>query len=160
MNKYRSEIFGEFTYAESMTYEDLIANESDLMENLDGIFQDGGAEHLDYTPLGDMLMTQCAFEVQNLEIFRDIAQEIAFILPEKIKGRLMCLQKDLTSYHLFWIRRGQWQEQEIILPIKGPENVPVHKIKKMPEPVQKQEEMPAVSDKPEMNMERINGADL
>lgn len=150
MNKYRSEIFGEFTYAESMTYEDLIANESDLMENLDGIFQDGGAEHLDYTPLGDMLMTQCAFEVQNLEIFRDIAQEIAFILPEKIKGRLLCLQKDLTSYHLFWIRRGQWQEQEIILPVKGPENAPVHKIKKMPEPVQKQEEVHPASDASEM----------
>lgn len=152
MNKYRTEIFGEFTYAESMTYEDLIANESELMENLDGIFQDGGAEHLDYTPQGDMLMTQCAFEVKNLEIFRDMAQEIAFILPEKIRGRLMCLQKDLSSYHIFWIRRGEWQEREIALSRTAPEDAPLHKLKLNDEKENKK--MPQVENLKENSLDK------
>lgn len=129
MNKYKSEIFGEFAYAESMTYEELLACESELMVNLEGIFQDGGAEHIDFTPLGDMLMTQCAFETQNLEILRDIAQEIAFILPSRVAGVLLCLQKDLASYHMFWIKRGEWQEKEYIVPKEGPADAPVHKLR-------------------------------
>lgn len=128
MDKYRSEMFGEFTYSQSLTYEELIAGESELIENLEGVFKDSGGEHVDFTPLGDLLMTQCAFEVQNLEIFRDIAQEIAYFLPAEISARLMCLQKNLKSYHLFWIKRGEWQEKEYRLQITGPDDAPAHKI--------------------------------
>lgn len=128
MDKYRSEMFGEFTYSQSLTYEELIAGESELIENLEGVFKDSGGDHVDFTPLGDLLMTQCAFEVQNLEIFRDIAQEIAYFLPREITARLMCLQKNLKSYHLFWIKRGEWQEKEYKLQITGPDDAPVQKI--------------------------------
>lgn len=127
MNKYHSEIFGRFTYADSMTYEDLLAQEATLMENLEGIFRDGGAEHIDFTPLGDILMSQCAFETQNLEILRDMAQEIAFILPRQIRGILFCLQKDLSSYHMFWLKRGEWREKEFIIP-KEDDKTAAHKI--------------------------------
>ncbi|MBD5641783.1 MAG: hypothetical protein HDQ91_05135, partial [Desulfovibrio sp.] len=61
MDKNQSEIFCEFTYPESMTYEDLIEYEKLLIDNLDALFRDSGAEHLDFTPLGDILMMQCAF---------------------------------------------------------------------------------------------------
>ena len=126
MDKYRSEIFGEFTYSQRLTYEELISCETELMDNLTNIFHDGGADHLDFTPLGDLLMSQCAFEVQNLEIFRDMAQEIAFILPQHIKGRLFCLQKNLKSFHIFWLKRGQWQEQEYPIPVDGPEGAKIN----------------------------------
>lgn len=132
MDKYRSEMFGEFTYSQSLTYEELIAGESELIENLEAVFKDSGGEHIDFTPLGDLLMTQCAFEVQNLEIFRDIAQEIAYFIPKEITARLMCLQKNLKSYHLFWVKSGEWQEKEYKLQVSGPEDAPVHKIKLPP----------------------------
>lgn len=128
MNKNESEIFGEFTYAESMTYDDLLENEALLLEQLDNIFLEGGAEHLDFTPLGDMLMLQCAFEIKNLEILRDIAQEIAAFLPKGIAGRVLCLEKNLASVHIFWIRKGQWQEKEYKLSETAPEDAPVHKV--------------------------------
>lgn len=128
MDKYQSEVFGEFTYSESMTYEELLASENYLLANMEEIFADAGAEHLDFTPLGDILMTHCVFTVQNLEIFRDMAQMIATILPRDIQGRLMCLKKDLSSYHTFWIKRGEWREMEYILPKRPPADAPINEV--------------------------------
>lgn len=133
MDKYNTEIFGEFTYPESMTYEALLESESMLLENIDSIMLDGGAEHLDFNPLGDILMFQCAFVTQNLEILRDIVDEIAALLPKGIKGKILCLEKNLTSYHLFWIERGQWQEYEYNVPSRGPDAAPLHKVPLPPE---------------------------
>lgn len=128
MDKNQSEIFCEFTYPESMTYEDLIEYEKLLIDNLDSLFRDSGAEHLDFTPLGDILMMQCAFEIRNLELLRDVAGEIALILPKGMSGRIFCLEKNLVSCHIFWIKKGQWQEKEYQLPVAAPEDAPVHKV--------------------------------
>lgn len=128
MDKNQSGIFAEFTYPDSMTYEALLEFENTLIAQLDALFLDAGAEHIDFTPLGDILMMQCAFEFRNLEILRDIADEIALILPPGVKGRILCLEKNLVSCHIFWIQKGQWQEKEYKLPTKGPEDAPVHKV--------------------------------
>lgn len=128
MDKFNTELFGEFTYAEYLTYEALLLYEARLMEKLDQVLQDAGAEHIDFSPLGDILMFQCAFVAQNLEILRDIADELASLLPKGVRGRIICLQKDLSSYHALWIARGQWQEKEYALPRKGPEEAPLHKV--------------------------------
>lgn len=129
MDKYRSEVFSEFTYSQSLTYEELLSFENDLLSNLEEIFRDAGAEHLDFTPQGDILMAQCVFTVQNLEILRDVAQEIAEILPQGVKGRLLCLEKDLSSYQSFWFKRGEWREKEYILPPDPPEDALVNEVK-------------------------------
>lgn len=128
MDKNQTEIFGEFSYPESMTYEELLSNEEFLKEQLDIIFLDAGAEHLDFTPLGDMLMLQCAFECRNLEILRDIAQEVAELLPDGVRGRILCLEKNLTLYHMFWLGAGEWQEMEYKIPRKGPAGAPVNRV--------------------------------
>ncbi len=128
MDKNQTEIFGEFAYPESMTYEDLLNTEEFLKEQLDMLFLDAGAEHLDFTPLGDILMLQCAFECRNLEILRDIAQEVASLLPQGVRGRILCLEKNLASCSLFWIESGSWQEGDIKLPRKGPADAPLHKV--------------------------------
>lgn len=128
MDKNQSEIFAEFTYPQSMTYEALIEFEESLISQLDNLFLDAGAAHIDFTPLGDILMMQCAFEIRNLEILRDISQEIAVILPPGVTGRLFCLEKNLISCHIFWIQKGQWQEKGYELPLRGPEDAPIHKV--------------------------------
>lgn len=128
MDKTLSEVFGEFTYAQSMSYEDLLTHEEKLLENLDRIFLDAGAEYLDFTPLGDILKLQCGFETHDLDLFQDVAQKIARVLPKKVRGRLVCLQKNLDSFHIYWLSRGQWREADIDLPAKAPEHLPVHDI--------------------------------
>lgn len=129
MDKNQTEIFGEFTYAESLTYEELLDIENELIQQIDNVFLDGGAEHLDFTPLGDILMFQCAFECRNLEILRDIAGELASSLPRGVQGRILCLEKDLASYHIFWIGHEKWQEKEYPLPVKGPEDAKIHVVR-------------------------------
>lgn len=120
MDKYQCELFGDFRYADKMTYEELIDCESMLTTELELIFQDGGAAHLDFTPLGDNLMIQCAFEYQNPEILRDIAQEIADLLPSGVRGRLLALKPSLDSYTMYWIAKGEWQEKVCPLPTQAP----------------------------------------
>lgn len=145
MDKNQTEIYGEFTYSESLTYYELLDIEKFLIEQIDLLFLDAGAAHLDFTPLGDILMMQCAFECRNLEILRDVADEIAGILPDGVNGRLLCLEKNLASYSLFWLSGGQWQEKDYTLPAKGPDDAPVHQVERIPR--EKTEELPEAESK-------------
>ena len=75
--------------------------------------------------MGDALMFQCVFEAHRLYVYRKIALEIAALLPEGVRGRLLCLDKDFTSMHVFWLRSGQWQEEERPIPVAPPEGLKV-----------------------------------
>lgn len=127
MDKTLSEVFGAFTYSQRLSYYDLLSHEEMLLENLDALFLNSGADYLDFTPLGDQLRMQCGFEEHNLDLFRQIANDIALILPEGVRGRLLCLEKNLFSYHLFWLEKGIWREQEQIFPKDAPADCVEHK---------------------------------
>lgn len=120
MDKNKSELFSRFVYDESLTYYDLLESEEKLTINLDKIFLAAGAEHLDFTPLGDMLMFQCAFENHDIILFRELAKKCALMLPPGIRGRLLFLEKNLEKMHLFWVREKKWLEKEILLPPAPP----------------------------------------
>ncbi|MBO5491309.1 MAG: hypothetical protein J5960_07820, partial [Desulfovibrio sp.] len=68
MDKNRSELFGHFSYADSLTYEALLAAEETLIGEMESLLQRAGAEHLDFTPLGDALMLECVFEEHRLYV--------------------------------------------------------------------------------------------
>lgn len=124
MDKNQCEVFARFTYADSLTYDELLDAESALMARLEHILADAGGQHLDFTPLGDMLRFQCALESLDLENFRDIAAGIAAILPDGIKGRLLFLDKSLSGLYLFWLRKGQWRQGMWPVPLDAPEDTP------------------------------------
>ncbi len=120
MNKNRSELFGRFSYDDSLTYETLLAVEENLTADLTALLVRANATHLDFTPLGDALMFQCAFEAHRLYVYRKIAMEAAALLPEGVRGQILCLDKDLNSLHIYWLRTGQWQEEEHSVPLEPP----------------------------------------
>ena len=126
MDKNQCELFAQFVYADSLTYEELLSAEGALMARLEEILADAGAEHLDFTPLGDMLGCQCVFELCDLEKFRGVAAGIAAILPQGITGRLLCLDKSLAGLHLFWLRQRTWQEALWTIPLSAPPDTPTH----------------------------------
>lgn len=128
MDKNQCEFFAQFTYADSLTYDELLSAESVLMARLEDILPGAGGQHLDFTPLGDMLRCQCAFEVLDLENFREITAHIAAILPDGVSGRLLFLDKSLTGLHLFWLHRGSWQESMWPIPLTGPADVVCHHV--------------------------------
>lgn len=128
MDKNQCEVFARFTYADSLTYEELLDAEATLMARLEELLQDAGGEHLDFTPLGDMLRCQCAFESVDLETFRGIAARVAAILTEGITGRLLALDKSLAGMHLFWVQKGAWQEAEWPVPVTAPAEAVRHQV--------------------------------
>ena len=123
MDKNRSEIFGQFSYDESLTYEELLDVANTLSADLEALLQRAGAAHLDFTPLGDALMCQCAFETHKLYVYRKIAQEAAALLPRGVTGRLLCVDKSLAALHVYWIQPGQWQEEERPVPVDPPQGL-------------------------------------
>lgn len=125
MDKNRSELFAHFSYDDSLTYEALLEAEEALTREVELLLQRAGAAHLDFTPMGDALMFQCVFDAHRLYVYRKIALEIAALLPAGVRGRLLCLDKDFTSMHVFWLRPGQWQEEERPIPVAPPENLKV-----------------------------------
>lgn len=127
MDKNQCEVFAQFTYADSLTYDELLSAESALMARLEHIIVEAGGQHLDFTPLGDMLRFQCALETLDPENLRDITAHIAAILPDGIKGRLLFLDKSLSGLFLFWLRKGQWRQALWPVPQEAPEDTaPMH----------------------------------
>lgn len=128
MDKNQCEFFAQFTYADRLTYDELLNAESALISRLEEILSEAGGQHLDYTPLGDMLRCQCAFESLDVENFRQISGNIAAILPDGITGRLFFLDKCLTVLYLFWLRKDRWEELTWPVPTAAPANAAVHQV--------------------------------
>ena len=113
MDKNRSELFAHFSYDDSLTYEALLEVEEELTREVEQLLQRAGAAHLDFTPLGDALMFQCVFEAHRLYVYRKIALEIAALLE---------------SMHVFWLRPGEWQEEERPVPEDPPSGLKTWRI--------------------------------
>lgn len=128
MDKNRSELFAHFSYDDSLTYEALLEVEEELTREVEQLLQRAGAAHLDFTPLGDALMFQCVFEAHRLYVYRKIALEIAALLPQGVRGRLLCLDKNFESMHVFWLRPGEWQEEERPVPEDPPSGLKTWRI--------------------------------
>ena len=128
MDKNRSELFGHFSYDDDLTYEALLEVEEALTADMTSLLQRAGATHLDFTPQGDALMFQCVFEAHKLYVYRKIASETALLLPNGVRGRLLCLDKDLNSLHIYWLRTGQWQEEERPVPLEPPKGLKIWRI--------------------------------
>ncbi|HJA78107.1 hypothetical protein [uncultured Desulfovibrio sp.] len=132
MSKYQCEMFGQLNYGDILTYEELQEVEGLLIPRLDDLLQQAGAAHVDFTPTGDVLLTQCVFEAYKLYIFRKLAQELAGLLPEAVRGNLFFLQKDLLVQHTYWLSAGSWQEEERRLPQDAPAHLPRHAVASAP----------------------------
>ncbi|MCR5563140.1 MAG: hypothetical protein K6F46_07200 [Desulfovibrio sp.] len=133
MKNDRTEIFGAFEYDESMTYEELLSVEDRFIEDLGRLLQDACTEHVEFSPLGDALMFQCAFAGHKLYIFRKLAQEVAAVLPSGISGRIVCLAHNLVDQRIFWLTRGEWREESRAIPREGPEELRVWQVPTAPE---------------------------
>ena len=128
MDKNRSELFAHFSYDDSLTYEALLEVEENLTRDVEQLLQRAGAAHLDFTPLGDALMSQCVFEAHRLYVYLKIALEIAALLPQGVRGRLLCVDKNFESMHIFWLRPGEWQEEERPVPFDPPTSLKTWRI--------------------------------
>lgn len=132
MGRYQCEMFGRFIYGDILTYEELQDVEALFVPRLDDLLQKAGAAHVDFTPTGDILLVQCAFEAQKPYIFRKLSQELAALLPQAVHGNLLFLKKDLSTQHLYWLEAGSWREEERLLPENTPHDLPERTVASVP----------------------------
>ncbi len=121
MDQTSSEIFGHFLYDESLTYDELLHTEETLTSAIEDLLKRAGAEHVDFTPMGDSLMLQCCCQGHKVYIFRKLACELSEILPPNITGRICCLSHALETCHIYWLRKNAWQEISHPIPLTPPE---------------------------------------
>lgn len=132
MGRYQCEMFGRFIYGDILTYEELQEVEALFVPRLDELLQQAGAAHVDFTPTGDILLVQCVFEAHKSYIFRKLAQELAALLPQAVRGNLLFLKKDLSVQHLYWLEAGCWREEERPLPESAPADLSARQVTHAP----------------------------
>ncbi len=118
-----SELLGHFIYDDTLTYDELLQIEEQLIKDFEYILTAAGAVHIDFTPLGDAIMFQCQCIGHKIYIFRKLACEFSKIIPDKVKGRIFCISHSLHSCHLYWIRPNKWHEQGVSIPQKAPDGL-------------------------------------
>lgn len=116
MGNYLCEMFGHFEYSEDMTYQELLDRESMLTQDTKELLQEFQAIHLNYTPLGDVLMLQCVFKHYDPELFHEICDALSPLLCQSVTGRLVFVDKQLNSIHIYSLTEQDWHEAELRIP--------------------------------------------
>jgi hypothetical protein len=126
MAKYRYEMFGNMTYGEEMTYEELIEHEQNLIAGMSDFLSEMGASHIDFRPLGDALYVQCVFDDQDARNFEDVCEAAARLAGDHMEGRLLFFGRDLRRLYCFFMADGAWQGGRLNMPTphEGLEQVP------------------------------------
>lgn len=116
MDKYRCEMFGHFTYDERLTYQELLDRETKLTQDMQLLLDQSEAVHIDFTPLGDELMVQCAFAVYNVQTFHTLCDAAQTFLCDAVEARLLFVDKHLASVDVYWVTNQGWQEASLDIP--------------------------------------------
>lgn len=103
MNRFQCEMFGHFSYDDSLSYHDLLDVESAFMGRMETLLAEWGAEHIDYTPMGEGLMVQCAFERYAPENFSSLGERLCENVPPAMEGRLLFVDKRLETLHVYHV---------------------------------------------------------
>lgn len=116
MNKFHCEMFGHFAYDEILSYHDLLEMEGRFIGIVQELLTQEGAEHVDFTPLGDELMVQCAFDTWSDELFQSLCSGLSQQMSPYIQGRLLFVDKHLTSLHVFHVNHERWSATHTTIP--------------------------------------------
>lgn len=116
MGNYLCEMFGYFEYSEQMTYQELLDREAMLTRDTQELLQEFQAAHLHYTPLGDVLMLQCVFKRYDPELFHEICDGLSPLLCQAVTGRVLFVDKQLNSLHMYSLTEQDWHEADLRIP--------------------------------------------
>lgn len=115
-----TELFAQFVYSLELSYHSLMERESELKAAVTAIWEQYGGEFIHFEEMGDTMRAQCAFAKYDEELFHDICEDIAPHMDSFVEARLLFINKDLETLHIFTISNGRWQECCLSLPDTGP----------------------------------------
>jgi hypothetical protein len=116
MPKFRCEFFGNFTYAEELSYSALIEKEAELKEELSRLFAQAKYQHLHFASAGDYLLVQGLAADYEREMFHEICDAVSQLLNEGVRARLLFVDRFLDSMYLYTVNDESWQEARVAFP--------------------------------------------
>lgn len=116
MSTFQCELFGHFTYDESLSYQDLLDMEARFVGTTQELLESHDATRIDFTPMGDSLMLQCALDAYDEDFFSFLCEGLRRNMPSAIEGRLLFVDKRLLALHLCHISRDAWKGNNIPVP--------------------------------------------
>ena len=117
MPKFRCELFGHFIFAEELSYADLLAKETQLKEDLAGIFARSGFAHMHFTPTGDFLLMQGAAVEHDQDVFHEVCEAVSQLLDEGVEARLLFVDRFLDSVYFYALNNKAWREAFLEWPL-------------------------------------------
>lgn len=115
-----TELFAQFVYSPDLSYHSLMERESELKTAVTGILEQYGGEFIHFEEMGDTMRAQCAFARYEEDLFHDLCDDIAPHMDSFVEARLLFVNKDLDTLHIYAISNGNWRESCLSLPDAGP----------------------------------------
>ena len=117
MPKFRCELFGHFIFAEELSYADLLAKETQLKEDLAGLFSRAGFAHMHFTPIGDFLLMQGVAAEYDQDVFQEVCEAVSRLLDEGVAARLLFVDRFLDSVYFYVLNNKVWREAFLEWPL-------------------------------------------
>jgi len=120
MARYAAELFVQCVYCLDLTYDELIAAESELKPAINAILEQNEAEFIHFEALGDVMRVQCVFTIHGEDLFHAVCDAFAPLMDGRIEARLLFVDKDLDDLHYYTVSEKKWQEAVLHMPAAGP----------------------------------------
>ncbi|MDR0239325.1 MAG: hypothetical protein LBI88_03715 [Deltaproteobacteria bacterium] len=117
MPKFRCELFGHFTFAEELSYADLLEKEVQLKEELSGLFAQADFVHLHFTSTGDFLLVQGVAVEHDQDLFQEVCEAVSQLLDESVEARLLFVDRFLDSVYFYALNNETWRETFLEWPL-------------------------------------------
>jgi hypothetical protein len=115
-----TELFAQFVYSLELSYHSLLERETELKAAVAGIWEQHGGEFIHFEEMGDTMRAQCSFVDYAEELFHDICEAVAHYMDSFVEARLVFINKNLETLHIYTISNYSWQECCLRLPDTGP----------------------------------------
>jgi hypothetical protein len=117
MSKFRCELFGHFSFAEELSYAELLEKEMKLEEELAGLFAQAGFVHMNFTPIGDFLLVQGVAAEHDQDLFQEVCDAVSQLLDEGVEARLLFVDRFLDSVYFYVLNNEAWRETFLQWPL-------------------------------------------
>ena len=117
MPKLRCELFGHFIFAEELSYSALLEKETQLKEDLSGLFARMGFVHMHFTSSGDFLLVQGATVEHDQDVYHEVCESVIQLLNAGVEARLLFVDRFLDSAFFYVLNNKMWRESVLEWPL-------------------------------------------
>lgn len=100
MPRFRYECFCRLSYADELTYEELLECEREMTEALHELFEHFGASHVDFFPDGDSLQAHCVFAALRADDLDRLVRDTAAAAGNRAEARFLLVDRHLEKMFL------------------------------------------------------------